>query len=152
MFFVSNSKDKEKMDALEKNNKWLNGELKSAKEVYNNLVDEFNKDREKWEQATERRAELHEQAIENLEWEHSVDLKKMEFRLSELPEVKEIERINQELVQKIAVKEKELEMTNKIVDLNGDIIDIKDIVSNLMDKLPEVKISSLAVNNSGNCK
>jgi len=38
-------------------------------------------------------------------------------------------------------------MLDKIVDLNSDVIDIKDLVKKLIDKLPEVNLQNLTIQN-----
>lgn len=45
----------------------------------------------------------------------------------------------------IAELKKENEMMKKIVDLNADIIDVKNLVSKLIEKLPEIKLNNLTV-------
>lgn len=106
----------------------------------------------------ERSKELHIREIENLtiasgakvsrlELDHELALKQKEFDIAHFKDaqIKKAEDANFELKQEIAVVKKENEMLIKITDLNADVIDVKDLVKNLIDKLPEVKISSLSV-------
>jgi len=42
--------------------------------------------------------------------------------------------------QTIAVRDQKIEMLNKIVDLNANVIDVKELVTNLINKFSDVKI------------
>lgn len=78
---------------------------------------------------------------------HARALKEKEFEINHFKDER-IQKLEKELrgaAQTIAVLTKEKEMLEKITDLNSDVIDIKGLVKNLIDKLPEVKISSLSV-------
>lgn len=41
---------------------------------------------------------------------------------------------------------KELEVTQKIVDINSDIVDVKDIINKLITALPKIDLNSITVN------
>ena len=112
----------------------------------------INELEENHERRVERLEELQDQEINDLVWEHTLALKKKAYEIEDLPVVKEIRAENERLTRKVEVMQKELQMTEKVVDLNADIIEIKDLFNTLITKLPEVKISSLAVSNNGNCK
>ena len=45
----------------------------------------------------------------------------------------------------LAVSEKENEMLHKIVDDRADVLEIKDLVRDLLNKIPEIKIDTLSV-------
>jgi hypothetical protein len=87
-----------------------------------------------------------------LKKDNELFLKEKEFELKHFKD-EELKKLSLELSnakQQIAVLTKENEMLAKITNLNADIIDIKSLVANLIDKLPEFKISNLTVNgNSG---
>lgn len=95
----------------------------------------------------------HEMEIQRMKQDKELALKEKEFDLKHFKD-DEIQKAKEEvstLKQKVAVLEKENEMLGKITNLNADIIDIKDLVANLIGKLPEIKLSNLTVNNgSGN--
>lgn len=95
----------------------------------------------------------HEMVVQRMEQEKELALKEKEFELKHFKD-DEIQKAKDEIAklnQKVAVLEKENEMLGKITNLNADIIDIKDLVANLINKLPEIKLSNLTVNNgSGN--
>lgn len=79
--------------------------------------------------------------------EHELTLKEKEFELKhfESEKVKELNDQKVDLEKKLAIATKEIEMLVKITDLNADIVDVKDLVKNLIEKLPEIKISNLSV-------
>lgn len=89
----------------------------------------------------------HELKIAEMESSRKLELKEKEFELKHFKD-DEIQKLRMEASKKdleIAVLKKENEMLQKITNLNADIIDIKDLVTNLIGKLPEIKISSLSV-------
>jgi predicted RNase H-like nuclease (RuvC/YqgF family) len=58
-------------------------------------------------------------------------------------EVETLRKQNTELTKKLAVTENENKMLGKIVDVNKDIIDVKNLVNTLIEKLPTININSL---------
>lgn len=85
--------------------------------------------------------------VDRIRAEHKLELKAKEFEITHFKD-NEIQKMRQHIVevdQKVAVLEKENEMLVKITDLNGDIIDVKDLVNKLIGKLPEIKLDSLAI-------
>ena len=91
----------------------------------------------------------HEMEVQRMKQDKELALKEKEFDLKHFKD-DEIQKAKKELAtmkQEVAVLKKENEMLDKITNLNADIIDIKDLVANLINKLPEVKISNLSVGN-----
>lgn len=91
----------------------------------------------------------HEMKIQKMEQDKELALKEKEFELKHFKddEIQTAKEETAELQKKLAVAEMENKMLGKITNLNADIIDIKDLVANLINKLPEVKLSNLTVNN-----
>lgn len=91
----------------------------------------------------------HEMEIQRMKQDKELALKEKEFELKHFKddEIQKAKEEISELRQKVAVLTKENEMLGKITNLNADIIDIKDLVANLIGKLPEIKLSNLTVNN-----
>jgi hypothetical protein len=84
--------------------------------------------------------------INELKSTHELEVKELNFKIAH-NESEDTKKAKDELVKeqtKNAVLEQKVEMLDKIVDLNADVIDVKDLVTQLINKLPEVKISSLA--------
>ncbi len=90
----------------------------------------------------------HRLEIVEMEKNHELTLKEKEFELKHFKD-EETLKLKEELAkerQNNAVLKKENEMLEKITDLNADIIDIKSLVNNLIEKLPTINLSSLTLN------
>lgn len=90
----------------------------------------------------------HRLEILELNKNHELTLKEKEFELKHFKddEIVELRTKVASVEQKNAVLEKENEMLEKITNLNADIIDIKDLVSNLIEKLPTINLQNLTLN------
>jgi ABC-type Zn2+ transport system substrate-binding protein/surface adhesin len=89
----------------------------------------------------------HELKLAEIESNNKLAMKEKEFELKHFKD-EEMQNLKERLSEKtqaFAVLQKENEMLQKITNLNADIIDIKDLVANLINKLPEVKINSLSM-------
>jgi hypothetical protein len=87
--------------------------------------------------------------IAELKKDNELAIKEKEFELKHFKD-EEIQKLQKEVSvkeQKIAVLEKENEMLGKITNLNADIIDIKDLVNKLIEKLPTLNLSNLTIHN-----
>lgn len=93
----------------------------------------------------------HKKEIDTLTTDHELELKQKEFDITHNfdERVKKAEDSQIEMSKKLAVAESENKNLREIADLNGDIIDIKELVTKLIDKLPEIKLNSLTVAHSG---
>lgn len=99
---------------------------------------------------TREKSELvhtHELAIKSLEAAHVIELKEKKFEIEHIADerVQKAESEKIAIEKKLAVAEKENELLHKAVDTNAAIIDVKDLVAQLIEKLPEVNIKSLSV-------
>lgn len=92
--------------------------------------------------------------VKELESSHKLALKEKEFELRHFKddEVKKLQSDLNKAGSEIAVLKKENEMLAKITNLNADIIDIKDLVANLINKLPEIKLNNLTISNGSDKK
>ena len=102
------------------------------------------------------RHEKHERELERqrLDQDKALALNEKEFELKHFKD-EETKALSEKLAkanQEIAVLKKENEMLDKITNLNADIIDIKDLVNKLVEKLPTINLSSLTVQNGPNQK
>lgn len=111
---------------------------------------ELIKRRHDMEREEDRRR--HEMEIREIAARHAIELEKKDFEIEHFKdeEIKKLEGKLQEASITIAVLQKENKMLDKIVDLNGDIVDVKNLVTKLIDKLPQIDLKSLTVNNNGN--
>ena len=97
----------------------------------------------------------HQRELENLQHNHKLALQTKEFEMKHFKdnELKKALEEKTKLEQRVAVLEAENKMLNKITDLNGDIIDVKELVKNLIGKLPTVNLNGgLTVNTDGKSK
>lgn len=85
--------------------------------------------------------------IATLEHNHSIKVKELEFEMKNFKDTEILEK-NKEIVKLTnsnAVLTKENEMMKEMVDINADIVDVKDIINKLIDKLPEINLNKLMV-------
>lgn len=98
-----------------------------------------------------RRSNDHDLKIKDLESAHGLELKEKEFELKHFKD-EEVKAAKEEVIaisKKLAVLEKENEMLKSITDVNADIIDVKDLVNKLVEKLPSIDLKSLTIQNTG---
>ena len=96
----------------------------------------------------------HKKNVEDLIQEHELELREKDYELDHFKD-NEVKKLRGDLVLKnkrIEVLEKENEMLDKVVDLNSDIVDVKGLINSLIEKLPEVNISSLTVTGNNDKK
>lgn len=98
------------------------------------------------EEAHKELAELahnHKLAGAEVESANKIALKEMEFTLKHAKDeaVAKAEDDARDYKEQLAVATKEIEMLTRIVDINGDIIDVKTLVKDLIAKLPTVNFS-----------
>lgn len=84
--------------------------------------------------------------------EHELALKEKDFQLKHISDdrVVALQAQVEELTKQKAVLEQKVEMLDKIVDLSGDVLDVKALVSDLIKKLPNIDLKELSVNVQGN--
>lgn len=87
--------------------------------------------------------------IDKIKADHKIELQEKDFEIKYNKD-KEIKAAKDELtkVQKELAEQKvENKMLRELVDYEADIIDVKNLVKTLIDKLPNVNISTLALSN-----
>lgn len=86
--------------------------------------------------------------IDKIQSDHAIALKEKDFEMQHHKdkELREMERQINEIRKELAEYKTENKMLREIVDLNSDIIDVKNLVKELIKKLPEIKLSSLTLN------
>lgn len=116
-------------------------------EAVDKAVFESKKEIKRLGEIIDRRDLEAELSVKRMESAHELELKQKDFEIAHLEseKLKELEAEKIDLTKQVAVLTKEIEMTKKIIELDADVIDVKDLVTKLIEKLPEVKISSLAV-------
>lgn len=99
--------------------------------------------------------QLHQErelAIMALRSEHELTLKQKAFEMSHLADerVKKAEDDKAKLQETVAVLSKEKEMLERVINMEADIVDVKELVNKLISKLPEVNLKNLTINTNGN--
>lgn len=94
----------------------------------------------------------HELELNELKSVHELEIKQKDFELSHVESIKNeaLKSSVEELTKQLAVMTKENEMNKAIIDLEGDVLEVKDVVDQLIAKLPSINLQSLMVqgNNS----
>lgn len=90
----------------------------------------------------------HEIAIDKLKQSHKLELKEKEFEMEHFKdeELKKKDKKIVELEKDLAEYKKENKMLEKMIDMNADVVDVKNLVEQLIKKLPEVNLKSLTIN------
>lgn len=80
--------------------------------------------------------------INKLNAQHEIALKEKEFDINHKNDDDKLRLTNELAAEKTisAVLTKQVEMLEKLVDVNADIIDIKELFNSLVNKLPNVNI------------
>lgn len=117
-------------------------------ETENNRLEGENKDLRE-----EKRRQVADHAIEikSLKQDHVLALKEKEFERKHFKD-EDMKTLRDKIVvleREKAVLEKENKMLDKIVDLNADIVDVKDLIGTLIKKIPTMDLKSLTINQSG---
>lgn len=124
-------------------------------------LDEATKRIEQLERYDREKDQEFARKISNIEAENLREVKdlKSEQARKELDFKKEAEYIKKDTENKSATTIKELEVQvavlteankhlEKMTDINADIIDVKEVMNKLIEKLPEINLTSLTVQNS----
>ena len=92
----------------------------------------------------------HELKIMELESEYFLGLREKEFELKHFKdeEIKKIREAHTALDKVHAVLRKENELLKEVTDVNSDIIDVKELVTKLIEKMPNIDLKNLTVNAS----
>lgn len=105
-------------------------------------------DRRSFERQMDRVKHDHELEVESLRSGHALELKEKEFQIKHVADerVLKADEARKEAEKALAVAQTKVESLEKIVDVNADIIDVKELVTQLINKLPEVNITSVIGN------
>lgn len=115
-------------------------------EVEQELRKEIVRLNEKLDMAkVESSIELKKQAAQ-----HEIDMREKEFQLKHASDarVMEAEKNVHKMEIEMAQLKNENKMLREIVDINGDLVDIKQLVNKLIEKLPTVDLKNITVNSS----
>ena len=81
---------------------------------------------------------------------HKFRIAEKDFELKHFKdnEVKKLREENTKLQKEMAILEERTRQLEKLVDLNGDIVDVKSLIEKLIGKLPSIDLKNLTVNTS----
>lgn len=89
----------------------------------------------------------HNREVADIEHKHKLEKEQLEFNMKNHKDKELLEKDAKitTLESENAVLTKSIEMMKEMVDINADIVDVKDIINKLIEKLPQLNITSLAV-------
>lgn len=119
----------------------LQEELERTQEALDKMTeerDELSSQIEDMEHDAEVAEEDHEREVERLRDDHRYEMK--HFKDEELKKAVEM---NTYLTKSMAVLENENKMLGQVMNVNKDIIDVKNLVSTLIEKLPTININGV---------
>jgi chromosome segregation ATPase len=124
-----------------------NAELKEQVEMLEADVERAESINERLEEELRDVKQAHKDEVKDLTTDYDNKIKDMERDAAIKASKIELEKTNavNKANQSAAEAQKEVQMLREMVDLSGDIYDVKDLVTGLLNKLPEVKIDTLAV-------
>lgn len=126
---------------------------KAVKELTIQLTKEKENSRRILSEYDSYRSEKERQIL-SLKTNHEIEIQKRQAEL-DLYETVKTKELSDELVRlktDLKIAETKLEFMEKITDLNGDVLDVKELVQNLIEKLPTVNINSIIAGMSGAAK
>ena len=89
----------------------------------------------------------YERTIDTMKHDHALEAQRiaLEHKFSTKQEVEDLRKKLEDAEKAKAVLTEKVAMLEKMVDLNGDIVDVKEMVAGIIKKLPEVNINGLTV-------
>jgi len=140
-----NKKDLDKIKELEYEVERLKDTIERYKDRIKEIDLENAKFRRKQDQDMEDTTRDHAASIQGLKQTHRLELAQRDFDMKHFKDeqLKKAEEIVVEFKQELAVLRKENDMMEKAVNINSDIVDIKDVLNKIIDKLPTINLTSL---------
>lgn len=91
----------------------------------------------------------HKHEVEDLAIANRRAIEQKEFDMKHFKDTELKKAVDEKIVleKKVAVLEAENKMLNKITDVNADVLDVKELVKGLINKLPTIDLKSLTVQN-----
>lgn len=108
---------------------------------------DLTKQEDGFERVMARKTHEFDMYVEKIKKDHELEIREKEFELTHIKdeEVLRLKKENRTLEQENAVLKKENSMLDKLIDVNADIINVKELVERLIEKLPNIDIKSLTV-------
>jgi len=93
-----------------------------------------------------RRVQMeHEMELRRIDLERGFEARERELN-NKFFKDEEVKKLNEQLSNKtlkLAVAEKEVQMLTEIINIEGDVVDVKEIMEKIIQKLPEINLSTL---------
>lgn len=95
--------------------------------------------------------QAHEHKLRDIEKDREIERREAKFAMEHAVAegTKELIAENIKFKQENAVLKKENLVMEKVVNINKDIVDVKELVRNLVQKLPTIDLKSLSITNNG---
>lgn len=132
------------------------GKKYSEKEDLKKEVEDLKKEVQTWKTVADNRerenktlSDRQTRELEAVRHAHALEIKQKDFDMKHFKDTELKKSLDEKVAlgQKVAVLEAQNKMLNKITDLNGDVLDVKKLVSDLIGKLPTINLKSLTVQN-----
>ncbi len=140
-----NKKDLDKIKELEYEVERLKDNLERHKDRIREINLEKDEAQRGYEHGIQDLIRDHTATTNGLKQTHRLELAQRDFDMKHFKDeqLKKAEEIVVEFKQELAVLRKENDMMEKAVNINGDIVDIKDVLNKIIDKLPTINLTSL---------
>ncbi len=111
-------------------------------EIRSNIESEV---RAKYEDKEERLQADHAMELKEVRKDHELELKGLKFDMERATEqaTSDLNKEVVELKEKLAVAENTIDMMDELTDLQTGMLDVKDVVNQLIKKLPNIDIKSI---------
>ncbi len=142
--FESITKLKSRIETLESALKSMTGERDNYKTKLSDA------DRLKEQEIKAIRFE-HDLVVKGLKADHELALKTKQFEIdhNDSEALKTSKKELTDALTKLAVAESKLELMSKVTDVNADVLDVKDLVTKLIDKMPNINIDGIIAGLAG---
>lgn len=125
--------------------------LKSRIETLESALKSMTQDRDLHASKLSDASRLKDQEIKAIRVDHELEIKKKQFEVDyfETGEIKKLREALTSAEKELAVANTKLELMSKVTDVNADVLDVKDLVTKLIEKMPTININSIIAGLSG---
>lgn len=139
---------KSKLEEMTRDRDYERGQAK----LYRDSKDESErKIREEHDRVVKQLKFDHDLALKQIKADHEIVLKTKQFEIDH-HESEALKTAKDELnaaSTKLAVAETKLEIMSKVTDVNADVLDVKDLVTKLIEKMPNINIDGIIAGLAG---
>jgi uncharacterized coiled-coil protein SlyX len=119
----------------------------NVEDIRNSIDQEIGR---KYREQEERLVAIHEMDVKEIRKDHELEIKGLKFDMERATEQEtaDLKKEVTELEQKLAVAENTIEMMDELTELQTGMLDVKEVVSSLIKKLPTIDIKSITAGSS----